>query len=109
MEGEGLDIVYVRGTTSLPFIANPLGPAQSSLNPDGQIVTFGERGWGFALSELATLNPPFPKAGDRVQCTLLGVTHLWTVQPNDQGPAYDELDCRKGRIAANTIYKGILT
>lgn len=109
MEGEGLTIVYSRGTTELqPFLANPDQPAEAGLSSQGQVITFGQRDWAFALSNLATLSPPRPKAGDRITTVIGTETHLWTVQPDSQGPAFDDLDVRRGRIAAHTVYQGVI-
>jgi len=106
MESESIPITYLRGITTLSFGANPDGANEAGLNASGQIITYGERDWAFALAELATLTPALPQQGDKIRCVIGSTTHEWRVQPLSSGPLYDDLDTRKGRIAVHTIYAG---
>lgn len=106
MEAESVSITYLRGATSLSFGANPDAANEAGLNASGQIITFGERDWAFALAELATLTPPSPQTGDKIRWVIGTQTHEWRVQPLAAGPLFDDLDTRRGRIALHTIYGG---
>lgn len=109
MDAEAVDISYIRGATTLAFAACPDGAAEAGLDSQGQVITFGDLAWNFALSELASLSPALPARGDKIQRVIGADTHQWRALAVAEGPVFDWLDNGRSRISVHTVYDGIVS
>lgn len=110
MEAEGQSINYVRGSTVLPFMATPDMPDDMGWQAfgDDATVVAEKLDWAFAWSQLVTLDPAEPRDGDVITKVFGGNTHQWVVRPDSNGKCFAELDTRRSRIAAHTVYSGVV-